>query len=69
MMSIKDFIDSSIEDNKLTKVSGYGPGESGCNDLTGDTHSKSYSGGEWSEWSTNPIKQKAIEYYGMQEMV
>ena len=25
--------------------------------------------GEWSEWSTNPLKQKAIEYYGMQELV
>jgi SPASM domain peptide maturase of grasp-with-spasm system len=24
---------------------------------------------EWAEWSTNPLKQKAIEYYGMQEMV
>jgi len=24
---------------------------------------------EWSEWSTNPLKQKAIEYYGMQELV
>ncbi len=21
--------------------------------------------GEWSEWSTNPLKQKAIDYYGM----
>jgi len=25
--------------------------------------------GEWSEWSTNPLKQKAIEYYGMEELV
>ena len=25
--------------------------------------------GEWSEWSTNPLKQKAINYYGMREMV
>lgn len=25
--------------------------------------------GEWAEWSTNPLKQKAIEYYGMQELV
>jgi SPASM domain peptide maturase of grasp-with-spasm system len=24
---------------------------------------------EWSEWSTNPLKQKAIEYYGIQELV
>lgn len=24
---------------------------------------------EWEEWSTNPIKQKAIEYYGMQELI
>ena len=24
--------------------------------------------GEWSEWSTNPLKQKAIEYYGMESM-
>ena len=24
---------------------------------------------EWEEWSTNPLKQKAIEHYGMQEMV
>ena len=23
---------------------------------------------EWEEWSTNPLKQKAIEYYGMQEL-
>lgn len=25
--------------------------------------------GEWQEWSTNPLKQRAIEYYGMQELV
>jgi SPASM domain peptide maturase of grasp-with-spasm system len=24
---------------------------------------------EWAEWSTNPLKHKAIEYYGMQELV
>lgn len=24
---------------------------------------------EWSEWSTNPLKEKAIEYYGMQDLV
>ena len=24
---------------------------------------------EWEEWSTNPLKQKAIEYYGMQALV
>lgn len=24
---------------------------------------------EWTEWSTNPLKHKAIEYYGMQELV
>lgn len=24
---------------------------------------------EWAEWSANPLKQKAIEYYGMQELV
>jgi SPASM domain peptide maturase of grasp-with-spasm system len=23
----------------------------------------------WEEWSTNPLKQQAIEYYGMQELV
>ncbi|WP_417197753.1 grasp-with-spasm system SPASM domain peptide maturase [Bizionia sp.] len=23
----------------------------------------------WEEWSTNPLKEKAIEYYGMQELV
>ncbi len=22
---------------------------------------------EWEEWSTNPLKQKAIQYYGIQE--
>jgi len=25
--------------------------------------------GEWSEWSTNPLKQKAIEHYGMQDLI
>lgn len=25
--------------------------------------------GEWSEWSTNPLKQKAIDFYGMRDMV
>lgn len=25
--------------------------------------------GEWAEWSTNPLKQKAIEFYGMQDLV
>lgn len=25
--------------------------------------------GEWEEWSTNPLKQKAIKYYGMQDLV
>ncbi len=25
--------------------------------------------GEWSEWSDNPLKKKAIEYYGMQDLV
>ena len=25
--------------------------------------------GEWDEWSTNPLKQKAIDFYGMREMV
>ena len=25
--------------------------------------------GEWSEWSTNPLKQKAIDFYGMKSMV
>ena len=25
--------------------------------------------GEWSEWSTNPLKQKAIEHYGMQDLL
>jgi SPASM domain peptide maturase of grasp-with-spasm system len=24
---------------------------------------------EWEEWSTNPLKQKGIEYYGMQDLV
>jgi SPASM domain peptide maturase of grasp-with-spasm system len=24
---------------------------------------------EWAEWSTNPLKEKAIEYYGMQDLV
>jgi SPASM domain peptide maturase of grasp-with-spasm system len=24
---------------------------------------------EWVEWSTNPLKEKAIEYYGMQDLV
>jgi SPASM domain peptide maturase of grasp-with-spasm system len=24
---------------------------------------------EWEEWSTHPMKQKAIDYYGMQELV
>jgi len=24
---------------------------------------------EWAEWSTNPLKQMAIEYYGIQELV
>ncbi|MCF6298038.1 MAG: grasp-with-spasm system SPASM domain peptide maturase [Flavobacteriaceae bacterium] len=24
---------------------------------------------KWEEWSTNPLKQKAIEYYGMQKLV
>jgi SPASM domain peptide maturase of grasp-with-spasm system len=24
---------------------------------------------EWEEWSTNPLKEKAIAYYGMQELV
>lgn len=24
---------------------------------------------EWEEWSTNPLKEKAIAYYGMEEMV
>ena len=24
---------------------------------------------EWEEWSTNPLKQKAIDHYGMREMV
>lgn len=25
--------------------------------------------GEWEEWSTNPLKKKAIHYYGMKELV
>lgn len=25
--------------------------------------------GEWAEWSTNPLKQKAIQYYGMEELM
>lgn len=25
--------------------------------------------GEWQEWSTNPLKEKAIKYYGMEELV
>ena len=25
--------------------------------------------GEWEEWSTNPLKQKAIDYYGMREVL
>lgn len=25
--------------------------------------------GEWEEWSTNPLKEKAINYYGMQDLV
>lgn len=25
--------------------------------------------GEWEEWSTNPLKQKAIHFYGMQDLV
>jgi SPASM domain peptide maturase of grasp-with-spasm system len=24
---------------------------------------------EWEEWSTNPLKQKAIDYYGMREII
>ena len=24
---------------------------------------------DWAEWSTNPLKQNAIEYYGMQELI
>lgn len=24
---------------------------------------------EWEEWSTNPLKEKAIEHYGMQDLV
>lgn len=25
--------------------------------------------GEWEEWSTNPLKQKAIQFYGMQALI
>lgn len=25
--------------------------------------------GEWEEWSTNPLKQKAIQFYGMEDLV
>lgn len=25
--------------------------------------------GEWEEWSTNPLKEKAIQFYGMQELI
>jgi len=25
--------------------------------------------GEWSEWSTNPLKQKAIDFYGMRDIL
>ncbi len=25
--------------------------------------------GEWSEWRTNPLKQAAIQYYGMEDLV
>ncbi|MBW8522233.1 grasp-with-spasm system SPASM domain peptide maturase [Chryseobacterium chendengshani] len=25
--------------------------------------------GDWEEWSTNPLKEKAIKYYGMQDLV
>lgn len=25
--------------------------------------------GEWEEWSTNPLKQKAINFYGMQDLI
>ena len=25
--------------------------------------------GEWEEWSTNPLKQKAIQFYGMQDLI
>ena len=24
---------------------------------------------EWQEWSTNPLKQKAIEFYGLEDLV
>ena len=41
----------------------------------GDSHSKPLKcgynpyTGEWEEWSTNPLKQKAINYYGMPEIL
>lgn len=25
--------------------------------------------GEWEEWSTNPLKQKAIQYYGLNQTI
>ena len=25
--------------------------------------------GEWEEWSTNPLKEKAIKYYGMEDLI
>ena len=25
--------------------------------------------GEWEEWSTNPLKQKTIQFYGMEDLV
>jgi hypothetical protein len=25
--------------------------------------------GEWQEWSTNPLKEKAINYYKMEELI
>lgn len=25
--------------------------------------------GEWSEWSTNPLKQNAIDFYGMRDLI
>lgn len=25
--------------------------------------------GEWSDWSTNPLKQKVIDFYGMREIL
>ena len=24
---------------------------------------------EWEDWSTNPLKEKAIKYYGMEELI